>query len=209
MRLLVLVADKDAEVTIRTLLSERWQSLGLPKKLVENIDFKIVKHPNKDSGVYSAGANLLRLEASSFTHTLVILDREWDGAPPVDEIVRQLGTKLSADWEDNHFVVVPDPEIDMWLWIKNNPHISDVLGMTWDQILDLAYSHGLWERGANKPSRPKELLDLIVSKSKGQKHHTSGTFSQVAERVTLNACTDESFVGMKNWLNNILQERKE
>jgi len=202
-RIAVLVADKDAETTIRTLLTKRHHALELPK-LHEGVNFKIVNHPQSDPGVFSNGKELVAPLNSSFSHLLVILDQEWDGTPGSAQIIKdQLTKKLQADWDCRCLVVVPEPEIDSWLWVKGNPHVARSLGMGWDEILKIAQKKDWWHPDQAKPFRPKELLDHIIRIAKNRKHHTSGIFLQIAEKVSLNNCSDKSFNEMKAWLQAI------
>ncbi len=66
--LVVLVADAQQETVVNTLLQERRQSLE-----IRAITFDIEKHPGKDSGVYSRGAEYckdgLRRNRSSIVST--------------------------------------------------------------------------------------------------------------------------------------------
>jgi len=111
-KLVILVADKDAEVTVRILLTER------------------------DPGVFSSGSKLIITLKSQFSHALTVLDQEWDGTP-------------------GNSVVI------------------------------------------------KELLDAIVLETKNQKHHTSGTFAQIAKKISLTSGIDSAFNEMKSWLQGI------
>jgi len=207
-RLVVLVADKDAEVTIRVILSERYHSLGLPK-LTENEDYKIIKHTGRDPGVFASGSDLIALLKSQFSHAMVILDQEWDGTPGDSMAIKQqLGDKLRPIWGDQHLVVVPQPEIDAWIWAKNNTHVATSLGAGWEQIMAIAQSHSWWIPGDSKPLRPKELLDAVVYKTKNQRHHTSGIFAQIAKQITLKNCVDPAFNEMKLWLQGIFCDAK-
>lgn len=207
-RLVVLVADKDAEVIIRVILSERYHSLGLPK-LIENEDYKIIKHNGRDPGVFASGSDVIALLRSQFSHALVIIDQEWGGTPGNSiDIKQQLGSKLRPTWGEQHLVVVPEPEIDAWIWAKNNTHVSASLGADWEQIMSIARAHSWWMPDEPKPSRPKELLDAVVYKVKNQRHHTSGIFAQIAKQISLNNCVDPAFNEMKLWLQEIFFDAK-
>lgn len=71
--LVVLVADVDMEATIEGILG-RHESLG-----VRPIQAALYRHPNRDCGCRAECQDFLRPFSSSFTHALVLFDREGQG----------------------------------------------------------------------------------------------------------------------------------
>jgi hypothetical protein len=71
--LLVLVADLDAEETIKTLLSQ-------PQKLgIKPIEYKMLRHPQRDSGCYTDAHNLLRSQYHLYHKAIVVFDYHGSG----------------------------------------------------------------------------------------------------------------------------------
>ena len=74
--LVVLVADRDQEQTVSTLLTKRPQSLGIQEM---SIDLDILRHPNRDPGVFKEAGRVLSVFAQQYQHALVLIDAEWGG----------------------------------------------------------------------------------------------------------------------------------
>jgi hypothetical protein len=72
--LVALVADADAEWTLRTLLAKRAPALD-----IRPVEFRVIRHPDRDPGVCLRSAGLLRPYLRTATYALVMLDREGCG----------------------------------------------------------------------------------------------------------------------------------
>ena len=71
--LVVLVADSQQEIVLKTLLEERHFSLGI-RQLRKSQDFDIYAHPQRDPGVYQQASKFLSVFLESYRYALVILD---------------------------------------------------------------------------------------------------------------------------------------
>jgi len=139
--LVVLVADIQQEKVVDTLLRERHQSLGM-----RPITFNILRHPEKDPGVYHRGADLLEVGRPLYDHALVFIDCEWDGVPGDATHLRQhiLQRLHSMGWpRDRCEVIAIEPELEAWVWTRS-PHVPAVLRMSWDDMRMLGQRHGYW-----------------------------------------------------------------
>ena len=113
--LIVLVADKNMEYTIRAGL-ERPESLG-----VRPITFEILQHIQRDGGVRSTGPELIRLRRRTFTHALVVFDYEGSGAQePPDAIEARLDNELRPVWASDAKSIAIVPELEAWVWGSDN-----------------------------------------------------------------------------------------
>ena len=63
--------------------------------------------------------------------------------------------------------------------------------MDWQRIKNLGHQTGYWQEDETKPSRPKELL-LEVLRRTG-KRRSARLYQQLAQKVGLNRCQDDSF----------------
>ena len=61
----------------------------------------------------------------------------------------------------------------------------------WETIKDLGDQTGYWQAGETKPSRPKELLEEVLRRTKTKR--SAALYQQLAGRVSLEACQDDSF----------------
>jgi hypothetical protein len=186
--LVVVAPDKDIEQACLGLFG-RHRSLR-----IRPIRSEVLVHPLRDPGCYRTGHELLIPMSREARHALVIFDRAWDGAPgeSSERIATRVEERLRPVWADRARCVVIDPEVDVWLW-SDSPHVADVLG--WFRRRRQLRRHleeaGVWESGAAKPSDPKRAIDLALRKAGVVP--SSAIFRRVAERVSLERCTDPSF----------------
>ena len=185
--LVVLVADIQQQQTVATLLTERYPSLG-----IRDINFDIYTHSNRDPGVFHEAGDFLSISAQQYQHALVVIDAEWSGSP---ENVKEIEAKIQDDlnrngWEGRSAVVVIDPELEIWVWSQSDV-VPRLLGTDWETIKDLGDQTGYWQEGETKPSRPKEMLDMVLRRTR--KPRSSALFRQLAGTVGLSRCQDSSF----------------
>jgi hypothetical protein len=187
--LIALVADRDQEAALQTLLQERTAALG-----IRRATFRIHRHPEYDSGVYrQAGGYLASIGASEYERRLIVLDAEWTGAPGNAKKQRDdvCGDLTRRSWPRDSFeVVVIEPALEAWVWTRS-PHVPAILGTSWHRIAALGEERGWWYPGAAKPIRPKELFEAVL-RERGLKP-TSARFGELARRVTLANCRDPAF----------------
>jgi len=195
--LIVLVADIQQEKTLETLLHKRYKSLQM-----RQITFDIFRHPGKDPGVYKEAAQFLKSYQRQYDHALVVLDREWAGAPGDAVYLREnLRQRVyNNGWDaSNAEVIVIDPELEIWVW-SDSPVIAEELRTTWNKIRHLAQQRGDWATDQVKPSRPKELLEAILQQQ--DRPRSSALFQTLAARVGLMRCQDEAFMRLRQTLQN-------
>lgn len=194
--LICLVADKNMEYAIRGLL-------GSPIRVgIREITFDIFVHPEHDPGCYNAAHSFLRSFSTSYTHGLVLFDYDGCGqeiSPPthVQTHVKELLDENG--WEERANVVVINPELEIWVW-SDSPRVDECLG--WQgQNPDLRTwlrQKGLLEEDRLKPNDPKTALEEALRTVRKQR--SSALFKQLAERVSLNRCTDDSFIYLRSTL---------
>lgn len=187
--LVVLVADGHQEQTVSTLLTRRSQSLGIQEG---SIDLDILRHHNRDPGVFHEAGRFLAALAGLYQYALVLVDAEWEGSPTsAEEIEKKIQNDLNRNgWKGRSAVVAIEPELESWVW-SSSPHVPRLLGTNWETIKNLGYQTGYWQAGETKPSRPKELLDAVLRRNK--KRRSAALYQQLAERVSLETCEDGSF----------------
>jgi len=184
--LVVLVADADAEWTMRTLLGKRTASLG-----IRSLRFGIQRHPGRDPGVFREAPDFLRLYLRRAHYAIVLLDREGSGQEhrlSAYEMEADLERRLRQNgWGDasgqlRAAAIVLDPELEIWVWSRS-PHVPDILGVTQAELQQILESFSTTPEG--KPQRPKEAL-LSVLRQSGRPH-SARIFQELAERVSLQA----------------------
>jgi len=192
--LIVLVADTDTYWAIRTLLEKRAHSLGIRP----NIRFEIVRHPQRDPGVFLHAQDFLRQYRGRAEHALVIFDREGSGQEQrsAEELELDVEDRLSANgWPaENVAAIVLDPELEVWVWSKS-PHVARIIGLDWSTLREILDQIPTDYRG--KPERPKEALKKALRKS--GRPFSASIFQELAEVVSLNA-SERAFDKFKNRL---------
>lgn len=195
--LVVLVADVQQEKTVETILRERCQSLQ-----IRQVTFDIFRHPRKDPGVFHEAADFLAPYVHpQYSYALVILDREWEGAPGDATHLRStiLGNLHRRGWDTHNCeVVVADPELEVWVWSTSSVVVEE-LRTTWDEVHSVARQKGHWQDGEAKPHRPKELLEEILRRNR--RPLSAALFQSLARRVSLQSSSDSSFVLLRDTLS--------
>ena len=194
--LIVLVADSQQKQTVATLLTRRQPSLGI-RQIAIDIDSDIRPHPNRDPGVFHGAGSFLSVFAQQYQRALVVIDAEWGGLS-VEQIEEKIQDDLNKNgWEGRSAVIVINPELEIWVWAQS-PHVPRLLGMDWEGIKNLGHQMGYWQEDETKPSRPKELL-LEVLRRTG-KRRTARLYQQLAQKVGLKTCQDDSFLRFREIL---------
>ncbi len=121
--LIVLVADKNTEFSIRGLLSKRSSALRI-RPLV----FDIFVHPQRDPGCLRLAHDFLRPHSSRYGHALVVLDRDGCGQEhrkKRTELEQQIEERLAqSGWSTGRAAaVVIEPELEAWVW-SQSPHVE-------------------------------------------------------------------------------------
>lgn len=188
--LVVLVADKNQEATIRALLQNRCASLA-----IRQVRFAIQVHPRRDPGVLREAADFLRTYADLAEHALVVFDRVGAGQKvrSASDLATDLGERLSkSGWDDRAVTVVIDPELEAWVW-SDSPHVSEILGWTEEpvKLQEWLTSRALWNKGEPKPGDPKAALEAVLREVRLPR--SSAIYAELATKVSFRRCADPAF----------------
>ena len=195
-KLIVMTADLDIENAVKGLLT-RSRSLGINDISVrDDVDF--VRHTNRDSGCYIHAAEFLRYAVGKYEHALVMFDREGCGNEDdeVSSIVAKVENELNVSGWKSAAVVVFNPELESWVW-SSSPFVDEELG--WKgavpSLREWLTTKGYLKNHAIKPHRPKEALEAALREKK--KPRSPRIYLNLARRVSLSHCSDESFAKFK------------
>lgn len=188
--LVVLVPGKDDSEALRGLLSRRHKSLGL-----RPVRHQVLVHPRRDPGCFHEAPEILATFQRTCRHALVIFDHEGcgrEGTPARDleaDLRRRLGV---SGWSDRAETLVIEPELEVWIWTPST-HVDAVLGWRSRQpaLRDWLATRGLWPESLPKPPRPKAALHAALREA--QVNPSSSIFRKLAEKVSLEGCTDPAF----------------
>ena len=196
--LLVLVADRNMEMAVRGVLTRR-RSLG-----IRQITVDVRRHPEHDSGCRQGGTEFLSVFIGQYQHALLVFDREGCGQDedPGERIESELEQALAGTgWGDRAAVIVPDPELEIWVW-SNSPHVETELGWSGRQpgLREWLREKGFLEAEQAKPARPKEALEAALREV--GKSRSSALFAALSKRISLRKCEDRAFVKLKTTLGD-------
>lgn len=193
--LVVLGPDKNVKFGIDGLLF-RFESLN-----IKQISYEIFVHPLRDPGVYHDAANFLRPFSSGYLYALVFLDHEGSGQEhkQPDDIALEIKTGIErSGWQNRVEVIVFVPELENWVW-TDSLHTSEALG--WDSYSELKnwlMEEGMWKQNVSKPNRPKKAMEMALKRTRIPR--SSSIYMEVAQRVSLDRCQDQSFRNLRNIL---------
>jgi len=194
--LVILVADRNIEYVMKGLLSR-------PKALMmREITYDIFGHPEHDAGCLLHGCDFLRPFVNRYSHALIILDHEGCGQEQKrrTELENNIENQLAnSGWHNRAVAIVIEPELENWVW-SDSPHVDSVLGWEGRQpdLKSWLNIQGFLNEGQNKPVHPKEAMEMALKNVK--KARSSALFLQLAQKVSVDRCTDPSFVKLKTVL---------
>jgi hypothetical protein len=194
--LIVLVADKNMEFAVKGILS-RFNALG-----IREVAPKLHVHPENDPGCLLRGHLFLSLFVNQYAHALILLDREGSGRERSsrEALESELEERLNqSGWGNRAAAIVIDPELEMWVW-SDSPHVDSVLGWEGKEpaLRSWLQERGYLQEGRIKPGRPKEAMEQALRTVR--KPRSSAIYQQLARKVSLERCTDSSFVKLKTIL---------
>lgn len=106
-----------------------------------------------------------------------------------------------SGWETRAAVVVPVPELEIWVW-SDSPNVDEVLGWRGKNpsLRTWLKSEGLLNDVKSKPVEPKKAF--LKALREAPKARSSAIFRQLAEKVGLERCQDPAFLKLKQTLQN-------
>ena len=197
--MVVLVADKDLEETVKALLL-RTADLGLG-----SFRFEVRRHPNRDGGCRTGAANFLRPFLQRYGRSLVLFDRDGCGSSLArEEIQGNVEADLSRNgWADRTKVIVIDPELEAWVW-GDLMQTCGILGWGED-VADLRRhlsSRGLWQRRDRKPPDPKGAMRTAMEYAPPghRRRRSARLFHEIAASAAVDHCQDPAFNELRRTL---------
>ena len=146
-----------------------------------------------DGGVHKSAQELLRPYLNTHSRAIVVLDQQFGGERPAEEVRDETLKNLQANgWaEDRCSVIVIDPELEVWLW-QDNPNVSQAIGFTGPSLRNHLQGNGKWPTGASKPLDPKDTIQELIKPHKALK--TKVVYSRIARTVSVVGCIDPAFL---------------
>jgi hypothetical protein len=199
--LVVLVADLDCENAIKGLL-QRPKSLGIQPLSEE--DFRIQRHPGRDSSCRGDASNFLRQFIGVYRRALVVFDwhgsgaRKESSAAGIENEVKE--DLLRNGWQECCCIVL-EPELESWIW-SDSPVVECELGWKgrspslWEWMVARQYIKAVGE----KPADPKDALRAALREARTQ--YSARLFYNLASSISLNRCHDRAFLRLRSVLRD-------
>ena len=197
--LVILVADKDMEETVRGLLS-RPLELG-----IRSVIFRIFIHAwGHDPQCLNNAHAFLQPSIGRYARALVMLDRHGSGqeSKSRERLEKTLTKKLSrSGWKNRAAAIVIDPELEQWVW-TNCEEVATCLGWpnAYDGMRNFLQGQHLWPAHEVKPSDPKEAYLKAIRASRTK--ISSKNFYKLGERVAFDGCIDQAFMKFRATLQS-------
>lgn len=195
--LIVLVADKQMEFTVRGLLY-RTESFK-----IRQLSFDIYQHPWHDSGCRFSSAGFLRPFINQYSYAMVFLDKKGCGQEDrsrTDIEIDIEGALANMGWSGRAAAIVIDPELEIWVW-SDSPHVDSVLGWQGRQpsLRSWLQATGYLKSDYDKPSDPKIAMKEALRTV--QKAQSAALFHELALKVSFERCSDPAFIKFKTILS--------
>ena len=187
--LVVLVADKDMQYTLKGLLT-RPQAMG-----IRPVTNDLLVHPLHDPAcARPQGIEYLSHFAAQYDHGLLLFDHAGSGREKmsVPELQRETDERLASSWGERARAVVLEPELEAWVWV-NSPNLDEVVGWSGKTtpLREWLAAKGYIKTPTSKPAHPKETFLLALREARTPR--SASLYQQLAERVSLQGCKDRSF----------------
>jgi len=191
--LVVLVADRNMEVAVKTLIEKRYKSLG-----IRQVQADFFVHPRRDAGVFLEAHIFLQPHCNKYYYALVMFDHEGCGQEnrPAWQVEQEVKERLEqTGWQGRCEVIVLEPELEAWVW-SSSPHVPEALGLTPEQMQQILQRFP--QNRLGKPQRPKEAMEECLRQAKIPR--SSSIYAELAETVGLKNCVEPSFVKFRKTL---------
>jgi hypothetical protein len=201
--LIILVADQNMRDCIEGLIPR------LPH-VINTLPFSydIFVHSNRDPGCRTQSTAFLASFPNNYRFGLVIFDKEGCGNELFSrsELESEVETSLSINgWRDRAKVIVIDPELENWIWVKSTQLAEIISWENIDSLYQWLSDQEYLIAESPKPKHPKEAFEAALYISK--KRRSSSIYKQIASRVSFKNCTDPSFLKFIQCMGDWFQDK--
>lgn len=191
--LVILVADGTMAAVLRAFFERPFHYRALDcAEFPFNPATDIVYDPlNTDGGVHRHCHEILRRYLNTHRRALVVLDQQFGGERPAEEVRTDIEDRLNANgWQDRAVAVVIEPELEVLLW-QDNPNVERALRHSGPSLRQLLAQDGRWPHGAAKPPAPKNVIQALIRANRAGPPMV--VYSQIVRAVSTAHCVDPAF----------------
>jgi hypothetical protein len=190
--LLILVADG----TMRAVFAAFFERQFHHSFKCAPFDFKprldLFNNPlEKDGGVHKRCHEILRPYLKTHRRALVVLDQQFGGERPAEEVRVEIEHRLNANgWHGRSAAAVIEPELEVLLW-QDNVNVERALRHSGPPLRQLLAKDGRWPAGAAKPPAPRALITTLIRTNRAGA--PMAVYGQIAGAVSTTRCVDPAF----------------
>ena len=190
--LIILVADGTMRAVFAAFFERPFHHALACAKFDFNPRTDLVHDPlNTVGGVHRRCHDILRPYLRTHRRALVVLDQQFGGERPTEEVRGQIERLLSANgWAGRAAAAVIEPELEVLLW-QDNRNVERALRHHGESLRRLLAQDGRWPEDAPKPTAPKEVIQMIIRTNRAGPPMV--VYSKIASAVSTAGCVDPAF----------------
>lgn len=190
--LIILVADGTMRAVFAAFFERQFHhSVGCaPFDFTPRLD--LFNNPlEKDGGVHMRCHEILRPYLKTHKRALVVLDQQFGGERPAEEVRVEIEQRLNVNgWDGRAAVAVIEPELEVLLW-QDNVNVERALRHHGPSLRRLLADDGRWPDSESKPPAPKELIQAFIRTNRAGA--PVAVYSKIASVVSTAGCVDPAF----------------
>lgn len=197
--LVILVADGTMRAVFAAFFERQFHHAMSCAPFAFNSRLDLFNNPlETDGGVHLRCHQILRSYLTTHQRALVVLDQQFGGERPADEVRVEIENRLNANgWAGRAAAVVIEPELEVLLW-QDNVNVERALRHQGPSLRQLLATDGRWPEGALKPPAPKDVIQTLIRTNRAGPPVV--VYSQIAKSVTTAGCVDPAFHRFRNAL---------
>lgn len=190
--LIILVADGTMKAVFQAFFERQFHHALACAPFNFNPRLDVFNNPlEKDGGVHLRCHEILRPYLNSHRRALVVLDQQFGGELPAEEVRLDIEHRLNTNgWQGRAASAVIDPELEVLLW-QDNVNVERALRHSGPSLRQVLAQDGRWPEGAPKPPAPKELIQSLIRSNRAGA--PMAVYGQIAGAVSTAGCADPAF----------------
>ncbi len=190
--LVILVADGTMRAVFAAFFERQFHHVLSCAPFDFNPRLDLFNNPlEKDGGVHRRCHEILRPYLNTHRRALVVLDQQFGGERPAEEVRVEIEHRLNANgWAGRATAAVIEPELEVLLW-QDNVNVERALRHQGGSLRQLLAADGRWPENAPKPPAPKEVIQSLIRTNRAGPPVV--VYSQIAKAVSTAGCADPAF----------------
>lgn len=190
--LVILVADGTMRAVFSAFFERQFHRVLSCAPFDFNPRLDLFNNPlEKDGGVHLRCHEILRPYLNTHRRALVVLDQQFGGERPAEEVRLEIEQRLNANgWAGRATAAVIEPELEVLLW-QDNVNVERALRHQGGSLRQLLAADGRWPEGALKPLAPKDVIQTLIRANRAGPFVV--VYSQIVGAISTAGCVDPAF----------------